>query len=136
MDDLTNFWVAVMRSLEGNFVVRSLAELGHYAETTRFHVVVTRTSAIYGSADSPSLDGSPDSDDVAHWFDANHIHTRTNLRLRFAQAEAMAEGLNAWETQTPMESHLQEPCPSCYDPDTHSTCTCVRPCREPWCARR
>lgn len=96
MSDLTNFWIAIMRTVEGNDVVRTIDEVGHYADATKFHVVIARTSAIYGSVAS-GLDGLPDSDEVAHWFDGHHIRTRADLRTRFAQAEAMAEGLNAWE---------------------------------------
>ncbi len=95
--DLTNFWVAIMRTAEGNDVLRTADEVDHYYDTARFHVVIARTSAIYGPNEYPSLDGLPDSDDVAHWFDAHHIRTRADLRLRFTQAEAMAVGLNEWE---------------------------------------
>lgn len=94
---MTDSWVAILRSTEGNSVERAIEETAAYEDPAGFHVVICRESAIYGPAEYPSLDGLPDSDKVAHWFDAHHIRTEADLRSRFAQAVAMAEGLNEWE---------------------------------------
>lgn len=94
---MDNPWVAILRRVEGNHVARTIDEASLYTNPTAFHVVIARESAAYGSADFPSLDGLPDSDIVAHWFDAHHVRSAEDLRQRFAQAEAMAVGLNEWE---------------------------------------
>jgi hypothetical protein len=94
-------WVAVLRTVEGNNVERSTSEAAAYEGPTAFHVVICRESAVVkgpiNNWVSESLNGLPDSHDVAHWFDAHHIASRPDLRMRFVQAEAMAVGLNEWE---------------------------------------
>jgi len=91
---VTDPWVAILRSVQGNNVERSADAADAYENPIAFHVVICRESAIYGPAEYPSLDGLPDSDEVTHWFDGHHIRTEADLRLRFAQAVAMAVGLN------------------------------------------
>lgn len=90
-------WVAILRSISGNDVVRDPDEVDSLA----WHVVVCRESAIIkvpvNNWVSESLDGLPDSDTVAAWFDARHIDTAAQQQVRFDQATAMAVGLNEWE---------------------------------------
>lgn len=96
-DPVADPWIAVLRNVENDTVERFVDGAVQYEDPTGFHVVICRESAIGGSTDHPRLGDLLDSDTVAHWFDSSYIQTDAHLRSRFAQAQAMAAGLNAWE---------------------------------------
>lgn len=99
--DADDLWVAVLRAVAGNTVIRNAAEAAEIGDPTSWHVVVCRESAIAKvqmvNWVSESFDGLPDSDDVAAWFDGHLIRDTDHLWRRLYQANGMAYGLNTWE---------------------------------------